>query len=145
MILEFPTPEEEALYLANFISPSIRDGSLNPRDVAILVRQKPPDYFSELDPVFRRSGVVVRDEGEIQDILAERLIGVLISFLRLGSLKRGGEHWIECIRLIVMLRGSDPNDNSTVRLLQNEVAKLHSILRKGMEEWPASSERVRLL
>ena len=145
VILEFPTPEEEALYLANFISPSIRDGSLNPRDVAILVRQKPPDYFSELDPVFRSSGVVVRDEGEIQDILAERLIGVLISFLRLGSLKRGGEHWIECIRLIVMLRGSDPNDNSTVRLLQNEVAKLHSILRKGMEEWPASSERVRLL
>ena len=145
VILEFPTPEEEAKYLAGFIEPSIRDGSLNPRDFAILVRQRPTDYFAELEPVFRSSGVAVRDEGEIQDILAERLIGVLISFLRLGSLQRGAEHWIECIRLLVMLRGSDPNDNLAERLLQNEVAQLHSILRKGMAEWPATLGQVRLL
>ena len=108
VILEFATPEEEAKYLAGFIEPSIRDGSLSPREFAILVRQKPTDYFKELEPVFRSSGVVVRDEGEIQDILAERLVGILISFLRLGSLQRGGEHWMECIRLTVMLRGIRP-------------------------------------
>ena len=145
VILEFATPEEEAKYLAGFIEPSIRDGSLSPREFAILVRQKPTDYFKELEPVFRSSGVVVRDEGEIQDILAERLVGILISFLRLGSLQRGGEHWMECIRLTVMLRGSDPNDNSAGRLLQNEVAQLHSTLRNVMAGWPASIEQIRLL
>ena len=145
VILEFATPEEEAKYLTRFIEPSIHNSSLNPRDFAILVKQLPTNYFAQLEPVFRSSGVVVRDEGEIQDILAERLIGVLISFLRLGSLQRGGEHWIECIQLIAMLRGSDPNDSSAARLLQNEVAKLHSTLGDGMAEWPASVEQVRLL
>ena len=90
---------------------------MNPRDFAILVRQKPTDYFAELEPVLRNSGVAVRDEGEIQDLLAERLVGTLISFLRLGSLQRGGEHWTECIQLMVTLRGSDPGDSSAGRLI----------------------------
>ena len=145
VILEFPTPEDEAKYLAGIIEPSISDGSLKPRDFAILVRQKPTDYFAELEPVLRGSGVAVRDEGEIQDILAERLIGVLISFLRLGSLQRGGEYWINCIQLTVTLRGHNPNDNSAGWLLQHEVAKLHSGLRKSMATWPPSFEQVRLL
>lgn len=145
VILEFRTPEEEARYLAGLIEPSIRDGSLDPRDVAILVRQRATDYFAELEPVFRKSSVTIRDEGEIQDILAERLVGVLISFLRLGSLQRGGEHWMECIRAIVTLRGADPNDTAEARLLQDNLASLHSELRKGMSHWPTSSGQVRLL
>ena len=145
VILEFATPEEEAKYLTSFIKPSIHKGSLNPRDFAILVRQLPTNYFAQLEPVFRSSGLEVRDEGEIQDILAERLVGVLISFLRLGSVQRGGEHWIQCIQQIAMLRGSDPNDSSAERQLQHELAKLHSILRKDMEAWPESLEQVRLL
>ena len=56
VILEFPTPEEEARYLAGVIEPSIADGSLKPRDFAILVRQKPADYFAGIrtsSPQFR--------------------------------------------------------------------------------------------
>ena len=145
VILEFPTPEDEAKYLAGLIEPSIRDSSLSPRDFAILVRQRPTDYYGVLEPVLRNSGLAVRDEGEIQDILAERLVVTLISFLRLGSLQRSGEHWAECIQLIVALRGSDPTDSSAGRLLQGEVAGLHSILRKGMAAWPPSSEQVHFL
>lgn len=144
-ILEFPTPKDEAKYLAGLVAPSIRAGSLKPRDFAILVRQRPADYFAELEPVLRTSGVAVRNEGEIQDILAERLVGTLMSFLRLGSLQRGREHWAECIQLMVVLRGSDPNDSSAGWSLQNEVAKLHAILRKDMTAWPPSYEQVQLV
>ena len=145
VILEFTTPEDEAKYLAGFIEPYMSQGSLTPRDFAILVRQKPAYYFKELDPILSSWGMAVRDEGEIQDVLAERLIGVLVAFLRLGSRKRGGEYWIECIQLVVMLRGSDPSDSSVGRLLQDEVGKLHSTLRGLMKELPVSLEQLRVL
>ena len=83
--------------------------------------------------------------GESRIYLAERLVGTLISFLRLGSLERGGEHWTECIQLMATLRGSDPSDSLAGRLLQSEVAQMHSILRKSMAAWPPSSEQVHLL
>ena len=141
-IREFTTPEDEAMYLARFVEPYISQGSLAPRDFAILVRQKANGYFRLLEPILRNSGIKLRDEGDIQDILAERLVGVLISFLRLGSLQRAGKYWIECIQVVASLRGSNPEDHSEVRLLQKDLGRLHSILRRDMRELPISLERL---
>ena len=138
VILEFATPEDEAKYLADFIESQIDQGMSTPRDFAVLVRQRPDRYFQVLEPVFRDWGLAVRNEVEIQDILAERLTRVLISFLRLGSRQRGGEHWIDCVQLALMLWGSSHDDHVAFRLVQDEVGKLHAALRRSMKELPAT-------
>ena len=94
VILEFSTPEQEAKYIATFIGSAISESALTPRDFAILVKQKSSQYTSELSPTFYESGVRLRDESEIQEYLAERLVSVIISFLRLGSQERAGKHWV---------------------------------------------------
>ena len=138
VILEFATPEDEAKYLADFIESQIDQGMSTPRDFAVLVRQRPDRYFRVLEPVFRDCGLAVRNEVEIQDILAERLTRVLISFLRLGSRQRGGEHWIDCVQLALMLWGSSHDDHVVFRLVQDEVGKLHAALGRSMKELPAT-------
>ena len=145
VILEFATPEDEAKYLADFITSQIAQGMSTPRDFAVLVRQRPDLYFQRLEPVFRNWGLVVRNEGEIQDILAERITNVLISFLRLGSRQRGGEHWIDCVQLSLMLRGSSPDDHVAFRLVQDELGELHAALRSSMNQLPVSLEQLRTL
>ena len=145
VILEFATPEDEAKYLADFIASQIAQGMSTPRDFAVLVRQRPDRYFQRLEPVFRDWGLTVRNEGEIQDFLTERLTSVLISFLRLGSRHRAGEHWIDCVQLSLMLRGSSPDDHVAFRLVQDELGELHAALRSSMNQLPVSLEQLRTL
>ena len=145
VILEFDTPEDEAKYLASFITSQIAQRASNPRDFAVLVRQRPDRYFQQLEPVFRGRELRVRNEGEIQDILAERLTSVLISFLRLGSRQRGSEHWIDCAQLSLTLLGSSLDDHVTFRLIHEELGELHVALRNSMKELPVSQAQLRTL
>ena len=116
-----------AKYLKELFRSDISNGSLGPRDFVILVKQKVVDYLSELDSVPQNSDVNVRNEGDIQDILAEQLVGILISFLRLGSMRRSPEHWTECTETVVRVRGLDINDTSEGRQLEQRAweASLH--------------------
>ena len=145
VILEFATPEDEAKHLANFVASQISHSASNPRDFAVLVRQRPDRYFELLEPAFRSQELGVRNEGEIQDILAERLTSVLTSFLRLGSRQRGGEHWVDCVQLSLILLGSSPDDHLAFRSVQEELGKLHEALRNSMKELPVSQAQLRTL
>ena len=87
VILEFSTPQQEAEYLAKFIESAISQDTLAPRDFVILVKQKSSEYASDLAPTFQEVDVKIRDESNIQDLLAERLVGVhhLIPSIRLAE------------------------------------------------------------
>ena len=143
VILEFSTEEAEARHLARFVDSEISCGDLEPRDFSILVRQKAAEYASVLEPMFHHQGIKLRDEGEIQDILAERLTAVLISFLRLGSLPQAGEHWTRCTQITSNLKGLDPHNEVEGRHLQQALGALHTSLRRAMEDPPSSPNNLR--
>ena len=143
VVLEFSTAEDEGKYLAKLIGTAISKGELAPRDFAVLVRQRASQYVNQLKPLFQQSGVRLRDESRLQDILAERLTEVLLLFLRCGSLKRAGHYWTDCARIVVSLWGSDTENDHEGHLLHHELGKFQSILRDQMVELPASPERLR--
>ena len=145
VILEFSTPEQEAEHLATFIGSAISESALTPRDFAILVKQKSSEYASELAPTFYESDVRLRDESEIQEYLAERLVSVIISFLRLGPQERAGKHWVECNHILLKLKGHDPDNSGEGPLLREKLRRFHSTLRQHMEELPTSKQQVRML
>ncbi|MCE2497268.1 MAG: ATP-dependent helicase [Flavobacteriales bacterium] len=145
VILDFSNSEDEAEYLAKFIGSGISNDGLNPRDFVILVKQKASEYACELAPTFLESGVKVRDESEIQDTLAERLVADIISFLRLGSMSRAGKHWLDCNRIVLHLMGYNPEDSVEVMSVQERLSSFHSVLRRKMNTMPESEPQVRLV
>ena len=142
-IMEFATPEEEANYLVELIGSDISNGTLKPRDFVILVKLEPANYVSDLDSVFQASDMKVRDEGDLQDILADHLVGILVSFLRLGSSQRSPEHWTECVEITARLWGLDPDIISEGRRLGRALGKLHSGLRYLLLDVPTSRDEIR--
>ena len=142
-ILEFPTVAKETAHLAEMVSADLTEGILRPRDIAILVRQKATDYANELKPVFEKYGVMVRDEGELQDILAERVVIVIVSFLRFGSLERSGRYWSECNEILSRLRGLTSDDEMVGSALQMELSDFHSRLNHKMALRPDSASEIK--
>ena len=145
MILEFSSSEDEAEYIAKFIGSAISKDALNPRDFVILVKQKASEYASELVPTFLGSGVKVRDESEIQDTLAERLVADIMSFLRFGAMTRAGKHWLDCNRIVLRLMGHSPEDSVEAISVQERLAAFHLVLRQKMSTMPESEPQVRLV
>ena len=142
VILEFSTPQQEAEYLAKFIGSAISQDTLATRDFAILVKQKSSEYASELAPTFQELDVKIRDESNIQDLLAERLVSIIISFLRLGSQKRAGKNWVECNQILFGLKGHDSDNIGGGIRLREGLWRFHSTLNHNMEELPTSKEQV---
>ena len=145
VILEFSTPQQEAEYLAKFVRPAISKGSLAPRDFVILVKQKSAEYASELASTFQELGVKVRDESNIQDLLAERLVNILISFLRLGSRKRAGKYWVECFQVLHQLSGGDSGYEGEGLRLREKLHRFHLQLNQSMKDLPTSPQQLRAL
>lgn len=140
VIYEYDTPEQEADHIAGFIVASLNSRKLIPRDFAFLVRQRPQDYESPLSNSLRGLGVKVRNEADLQDLLAERLTQILVPFLRLGVSERSGERWQKCLDIIRYVRGLD-FESSTDKIAKN-LSQFHTRLRSQLATWPASEAEV---
>jgi len=136
VIWEFSTPQAEAKHLATYIDSYINGSTLTPRDFVLLVKQKADDYAKILLPIFQTHNLKARIESQIQDLLAERLTSIIITFLRFGSKSRAGIYWSECCNILKHFRGIDPEDNKSGRLLQSELSEFHSSLNKRMDRLP---------
>ena len=142
VVLEFDTPQSEAQYLAEIIASGVKDDDLIPRDFALLVKQKPYTYEPLLACALRQREIKARVEAELQDLLAERLTGMLVTFLRFGTKGRAGAAWIDCFRIVTVLRGVDSNDDLSGRALQLELGNFHFTLREQMKTLPVSEKQV---
>ena len=139
VIWDFQTREAEAEHLAKTISSSIREYGLTPRDFVLLVKQKADSYEPFLTMAFQQYGLKVRVTK--QDLLAEPLTSIFITFLRFGSKDRAGVYWSDCFKILSSLRGIDSIDNRSGRLLQDELGDFHSSLRLRMGHLPYSTTR----
>ncbi|MGB3758906.1 MAG: ATP-dependent helicase [Rivularia sp. (in: cyanobacteria)] len=131
VIWDFHTPKAEAEYLAKTILDSINAYKLTPEDFVILVKQKADTYESCLQEGFRKYGLKIRVTQ--QDILAEPLATIFISFLRFGSRKRAGVYWSDCHKILANLRGVDLADDGSNRLLQEELNNFHYDLQNKID------------
>ena len=145
IILEFDTVEEESQYIGKLLGSAVTSGARTPRDFAILVKQKAAEYAADLQPILLQSSVRMRDEGNLQDLVAERFTTTLLAFLRCGALKRAGIHWIDCTRIILSLWGLDPENDDEARQLNESLGRFHSVLHERMKEPPTSSSQLRAL
>jgi len=128
-VWDFSTPATEATKLPEFVAQQMKQYDLNPRDFAILVRQKPGDYMKELAPAFAARGLTLRNEAAligpvaIQDLLAEELSWSFLTLLRLLCTYRAGRNWTSCLETMCMLRGLAVDDDAgrarVVRSLTN--------------------------
>ena len=141
LILEFDTPEAEAKYLAEEISTGMKKYELKPRDFALLVRQKPSDYERLLIGALGILGIKARAEIELQDILAERLTGIMIRFLRFGARSKAGNYWTECYRISALIGGIDPENENGSRFLHEKLSDFHRALHKQMKCLPDSTDQ----
>lgn len=143
-ILEFDTCEKEAEYLAEYISHNIKFSDLNPRDFALLVKQKPDDHAKLFVPIFQKSphSLKLRVEAELQDILVENLTLVLIIFLRFGSKNQAGVHWADCLNIMKQLRGIDSENHKMMRSIQTELHEFHSMLKEHMTTLAKDKTRI---
>jgi superfamily I DNA/RNA helicase len=136
LILDFDSTDKEANTIAKIVAKSV--GSLNPRDFAILVRQKPDDYKTKIVASLRNRGIKSRVEAELQDTLSERLTLIVLSFLRLGAVKKGGVFWKECFDILANLHGIDPDKRKACNAAEIKLQKFHADLRALMEKLPES-------
>ena len=140
LILDFDSTDKEADTIAEIVAESL--GDLGPRDLAILVRQKPDDYKTKIVASLRNRGIKSRVEAELQDTLSERLTMVVLSFLKLGAVRRGGVFWKECFEILANLHGIDSDDSKACSVAETKLQQFHADLLSLMVKLPESKAKL---
>jgi superfamily I DNA/RNA helicase len=110
---EFASPEDEADHLAELIEQGIRAEGKKVRDFCILVRQRTGDMIEFLKVALSDRGIRLRDESQLQDLLAEPVVKFLLALFRLATRPRDAEAWDILVSEIATLFGLDNTDDAS--------------------------------
>lgn len=135
-ILNFPDHEIEARYIADRVARTLKNDNVSPRDICILVKQKPDIYAAEILAALDEKGIRARNESELQDLLTEPLAQLLIALVRLSLMKAPAE-WSLATSVLAAARRVD-SDGSEMNAIEAEVVSLYTKL--GMELASASDQ-----
>ncbi|HDZ9484602.1 TPA: ATP-dependent helicase [Vibrio cholerae] len=142
--------DNEARYLAQWISGDMQSRALTLRDFAILVRQRPEDYEEQLSSNLAQYGLSLRNESvrigktTLQDLLAEELTILFSNLLKLGLWRRNAQVWNQLSADVQLLRNTSQEDDKAQRLVERRLAVFVSELREFMQQ-PFNSENARLV
>jgi superfamily I DNA/RNA helicase len=129
-IWRFGHEATEARQLAGWIAADLPRRKLLPRDYAILVRQKADQFERHLGPAFSELGLKLRNESKrvgrstLQDVLVDELTRVVLSVLRLASLRRAPSAWATASEAILRIRGVDADDHRNARRAERDLIGL---------------------
>jgi superfamily I DNA/RNA helicase len=129
-VAEFRTPEQEAQYLSELIANEISQDGRKPRDFCILARQRTGQIVAILQQALREKGICVRDESELQDLLAEPVTQIVLAVLRLVTRKRDPEAWEFVNNELALLLGLDPTEDG--HELSTEVRSILAAIRAAL-------------
>lgn len=110
------TEVDEANALGTFLAKQLAGGK-KPRDIALLVRQKPADWEEDFAHVVARYGVSVRNEDRIvggvtiQDLVADPYPRIILDMLEFLTLERGGAVWARLYELLLDLNAVEDGDD----------------------------------
>jgi superfamily I DNA/RNA helicase len=113
-IYEFPDSESEAIALADMIAYAITTQQAQPRDFCILTRQRTSEMIVILQQELAKRGITLRDESTLQDVLAEPVMGIIVSTLQLATHKRNAQAWTSLLADISYLSELDPEDHGDI-------------------------------
>lgn len=132
VVLEFRSSEDEAEYLATLIDDGIKKDGKKPRDFCILVRQYTSDMIVQLKDALSARGIRLRDESQLQDLLAEPAAKFLLAILRLASRPRDAEAWDLLTSEIALLLGLSEVDDIVV--IEQKAKRLLHHARNALNE-----------
>src|SRR3569833_852134 len=117
------TELEEAEALGEYIAKRLNEGT-RPRDITLLVRQKPADWEKDFAAVLAKHGVTVRNEdrqvggASIQDLVADAYPRAVLDMLEFLTKARGGAVWGRLFELLCDLNAVEDGDEEA-----NELAR----------------------
>jgi superfamily I DNA/RNA helicase len=154
-IWEFSSQEEESDCLARWVEREVQAGSVEPHEVAILVRMRADEVEEQLSPAFEARGLrlrnVARNVGDIaiQDLLGEDLTRILLGLLRLGARERSPESWNDALRDLQFLEAVDLADEAGLQRLQQRlqvfVREIRRTIRRLDPEPGSATEAARIV
>ncbi len=110
-IWSFTNPEDEYQHIATWIAHDIRMRNLQPKDYAILVRQKGGVFYNGMVSAFNEQGLLLRDETRrfgklaIQDIMHDDLFVFISALIRLSVQKSSPLSWSKASGFMMLLFG----------------------------------------
>lgn len=124
-IWNYLTPDDEAQDLANSIEQWIKEDGLKPREISILVRQRPEKYTEDLIVSLKSKGILARNESQLQDLLAEDAVRVILNYLYAMLSKKARQEWIDLLDLLKYFRGIlgyDDSSNTQAIIIERELS-----------------------
>lgn len=131
----------EAQHLAGYLSDVIQNENLKPSDVCVLTRTWNEKYSTLLIGELAKKGVTARIERELQDLLAEPVVNVILSFVRLAVSQRTPQTWSELTEECFDLWGIE-SGTTRARNVERTLAKSRKHLGKLVNELKRSKESV---
>lgn len=116
-----PSEQEEAEALGEYLARRLAQGK-SPRDMALLVRQKPGDWEDQFAAVLAKHQVFVRNEDRnvagaaIQDLVSDPYPNVIVDVLELLTRKRGGSVWAKTYELLCDLDAAEEGDEAANKI-----------------------------
>lgn len=142
----FETDEDEAGWLADYISSELESGSLSGDDFALLVRVNAPKAENRLRPVFEQRGLRLRNEARvleelaIQDLMADDLAALLIGIMRLASGVRGREVYEPVLQSLGAILGTDYENETSIKRLEDRLGALTRMVKTAAEIAPGEAD-----
>jgi superfamily I DNA/RNA helicase len=143
-IWSFDSSKREAVELAAYVAGELAGGR-QPREIAILVKQKADAVHARLAPAFAAASVRLRNEAAkidkvpLQDLLPEELSKISIALLRLATAKRPATYWSSCLNTLLMLRAVGDDDDVAQAKVTRELDKFVTELIKQHPSPPADA------
>lgn len=128
-IWTFSKASNEGAWIACWINEERKSRSLQPRDFAILVKQKAEVYDNLIGPSFTKQGLRIRNEAKqigrttLQDLLADDLARAASSIVRLAVQARAPSAWQLARRMMFALRDVGGRDDAEARQVEDELAR----------------------
>lgn len=146
----FPDAHTERNTLARWIAKEVRQGIVEPHQVALLVRSHANNVEDDLALAFAERGLRLRnlarnlDGISIQDILSEEMTELMLPMLRLGALPRSPADWEMSQKNLNYLNGISPDDHAAHERKQQILQELVRTLRHEMRAQPTPNTATRL-
>ncbi|WP_163468082.1 ATP-dependent helicase [Fusobacterium sp. IOR10] len=93
----YENEESEAVHIADKIKELLNKDKIKPREICILVRNKPEKYTFRIIQKLIDEGIEARIEKEFQDLLTEPLIILMLDLFKLIIYKRSSNAWREVL------------------------------------------------
>lgn len=131
-VLVFDDDIAEATFLARLVEHRIRKRGAHPRDICLLVKQKPQDYARQLVPALLARRIKARNEQQHQDLLTEPLVSFVVAALRQAAMDRHGPSWDLVLQAVRATRGCSDSDTYSTLRLEREIVAFRGRVRQRL-------------